>query len=382
MSIERRRALLFVLMGLSGLGCDPASSPAAEPADAGTDAAAEAGAEQPVGPPESAYSETPALLSEWNLFDDVTAQEPGARTLPYDVIAPLFSDYAAKRRFVYVPEGKTIGYDTTGRWRLPEGSILVKTFSYPRDTRAPEKGERLLETRLLVFTADEVVPHTYVWNEEQTEATRKIAGTRIASTWIDATGHERSNDYTVPNSNKCYDCHGKRGEADTLGLLTRQLDRDFAYAEGTENQLDHMFALGLLDRQPEPSAERQRLVDPFGHAALDLRARSYLDVNCSQCHKQGGDASASGMWLDWVSTGPEQHPSTWGVCKRPTSADGATCGREVDIVPGQPDMSIYMCRVESVDPKVQMPPLGRNLVHAEGVALLREWISSLEGNCL
>jgi Planctomycete cytochrome C len=142
-----------------------------------------------------------------------------------------------------------------------------------------------------------------------------------------------------------------------------------------------MFALGLLDHAPEASSARERLVDPFGAAPLDLRARAYLDVNCAQCHKQGGDASASGMWLDWASTAPERDEGTWGVCKRPTSADGATCEREVDIVPGEPDRSIYMCRVESSDPKVQMPPLGRNLVHAEGVALLRAWISSLSGAC-
>jgi uncharacterized repeat protein (TIGR03806 family) len=301
--------------------------------------------------------------------------------MPYDVIAPLFSDYTAKRRFLYLPEGAQIGYQPGELWKLPEGSILIKTFSYPHDARAPAKGERLLETRLLVFTRDEVVAHTYVWNAEQTDATRKVAGTRIATSWIDEAGEQRANDYTVPNTNKCFDCHGKRGVTDSLGLRTRQLDRDFAYDEGRENQLAHLERLGWLDRAPEPYDQRERLVNPFGDAPLDQRARSYLDANCAQCHKQGGDASASGMWLDWRSTAPDKDRATWGVCKRPTSADGATCGRGVDIVPGQPDMSIYMCRLESTEAEVQMPPVGRNLVHAEGVALLRDWIASLEGSC-
>jgi hypothetical protein len=122
-------------------------------------------------------------------------------------------------------------------------------------------------------------------------------------------------------------------------------------------------------------------VDPFGEASLSERARSYLDANCSHCHGKGGDASASGMWLGWFDTAPEQDPTRWGVCKRPTSAAGATCEREVDIVPGEPDKSIYLCRLESDEPKVQMPPLGRNLEHAEGVALLRAWIEQLEGSC-
>jgi uncharacterized repeat protein (TIGR03806 family) len=377
---------LIFLVAATGFACggDATTSGGDAGVDAGGDDAGEADAESelPVGPPSSAYADPPAQLSAWNLFEDASAQRPGARTLPYGVIAPLFSDYTQKRRFIYVPEGKTIGYEPSRLWKLPEGSVLIKTFSYPLDERSPEQGERLLETRLLVFNADEVVAHTYVWNAEQTEATRKLAGARIAATWTDAEGKARANDYTVPNANKCFDCHGKRGETDSLGLRTRQLERSYAYAEGSENQIDHMFALGLLDRAPEPSNARERLVDPFGDAALDLRARSYLDTNCSQCHKQGGDASASGMWLDWLSTAPEQDSAMWGVCKRPTSADGATCERSVDIVPGQPDKSIYMCRVESTDPKVQMPPLGRNLVHAEGVALLRAWISALPGACL
>jgi uncharacterized repeat protein (TIGR03806 family) len=320
-----------------------------------------------VGPPPSAYVDPPETLEAWNLFLDAKTQTPGPRTLPYDVISPLFSDYTLKRRFVYLPEGKTLGYEPTDLWHLPEGSVLIKTFSYPYDLRDPSKGERLLETRLLVFTREGVVPHTYVWDEEQREATRKVAGKTIPSEWVHTDGERRRNDYQVPNTNQCFDCHGKPEVVNTLGLRTRQLDREYDYGGVVRNQIDHLHELGWLDRAPEPPAARQRLVDPWGTASLSERARAYLDSNCSHCHKQSGDASASGMWLEWEQTTEHQNPVTWGVCKKPTSAAGATCGREVDIVPGEPDASIYMCRVESTEPDVQMPPLGRNLVHDEGV---------------
>ena len=326
-----------------------------------------------VGPPASAYLNPPSTLDGWNLFDDAPAQEPGPRTYPYEVIAPLFSDYALKRRFVYMPEGATIGYDPESFWTLPEGSILIKTFSYPGDQRDPGAGERLLETRLLVFSEGEVQTQIYVWDEAQRKAVRKVAGAKLPVEWTHFDGSTRTNDYLVPNSNQCLDCHGKRGQTHTLGLVTRQLDRD--------DQIEHFEALGLFDRTPEPYAERDRLVNPFGDAPLSLRARSYLDANCSQCHMQGGDATESGMWIDWKHTGPDEAPTRWGVCKRPTSAGGATCGNEVDIAPGEPERSIYMCRVKSTDSKVQMPPLGRNLVHEEAVGLLREWIASLDGDC-
>jgi hypothetical protein len=40
-----------------------------------------------------------------------------------------------------------------------------------------------------------------------------------------------------------------------------------------------------------------------------------------------------------------------------------------------------MFRLESVEPDIRMPELGRNLVDAEGAALVRAWIASLPGSC-
>jgi uncharacterized repeat protein (TIGR03806 family) len=353
-------ALLLLL--LCGTACD------SEPADTPPDAQV-----ADIGPPASAYKSPPSTLEGWNLFEDTRAQQPGPRTYPYEVIAPLFADYALKYRFVYLPEGTTIGYDPDELWSLPEGSILVKTFSYPQDQREPEASVRLLETRLLVFTGGDVQVHTYVWDAAQRQNVRKVAGAKLPVEWTHFDGSSRSNDYLVPNTNECMDCHGKRGQTHALGLRTRQFDH--------ASQIDDFANQGLFDRTPEPYAERDRLVDPFGDATLSERARSYLDSNCSQCHTQGGDASESGLWIDWEHTAPDQPPVQWGVCKHPTSAGGATCGHEVDIAPGEPERSIFMCRMESTDSKIQMPPLGRNLLDDEAVKLLHDWIASLDGDC-
>lgn len=40
-----------------------------------------------------------------------------------------------------------------------------------------------------------------------------------------------------------------------------------------------------------------------------------------------------------------------------------------------------MYRIQSIDPGVMMPELGRTMVHEEGVAVVREWIASLQTNC-
>ena len=48
------------------------------------------------------------------------------------------------------------------------------------------------------------------------------------------------------------------------------------------------------------------------------------------------------------------------------------------IAPGAPDQSFLLYRLASDDPGIMMPELGRGLVHEEGVALIREWIASLD----
>ncbi len=309
-------------------------------------------------------------LSEWHLFADLQDQTPAERVEPFEVIAPLYSDETLKYRFIHLPDGATIGYEPTALWRFPVGSILVKTFAYPVDARDPALGRRLLETRLLVREASGWAAHTYVYDETGKDALRKPTGTTIDVSWIDESGAERQNAYGVPNTNQCQECHGEGDAQDTLGGRTRQRDRD--------GQIERFAELGWLDAAPEPPAERQRLVDPFGNAPLLDRARSYLDSNCAACHAEGvAGASQSGLWLDWEHTDASGDPVDWGVCKTPTSAGGATCGLTYDVVPGQPEQSILICRVESREPKVQMPPLGTKIADQRGAALLREWIAGM-----
>ena len=50
----------------------------------------------------------------------------------------------------------------------------------------------------------------------------------------------------------------------------------------------------------------------------------------------------------------------------------------VDIVPGKATESIIWYRMQTTDPGERMPELGRNLVHKEGVALIKEWIDQMK----
>ena len=266
---------------------------------------------------------------------------------------------------------------------LSEGTILVKTFLY---SRALKEGEdqaapRLLETRLLVRGEDRWHGHTYVYEDGNDDAVRVVAGRRIDVRFVDEQGQARENRYAVPNTNQCGECHGKAERLDTLGGMTRQWNR--RAPDVGDNQIERLIELGWLEGA-EPENDRELLVDPFGDAPLGERMRAYVDANCGHCHNDDEEAGddGSGLWLRYGLTDPADDPlATLGICKMPQSAGGATCGHVLDVVPGMPDSSIMMCRMESELPKVQMPPVGRNLRDQRGVDLLRDWIASLEGNC-
>src|SRR5262249_16931613 len=132
---------------------------------------------------------------------------------------------------------------------------------------------------------------------------------------------------------------------------------------------------GYLRGSPDPSVVPRvaRWNDPSS-GSLPERALAYLDNNCAHCHQPGGTAGYTGVDFRWGHF----DAARLGVCKHPNSA-GNMGERRYDLVPGQPDDSILIYRLESTAPKIMMPQIGRAVVHAEGVALLRDWVTSLEG---
>jgi hypothetical protein len=158
------------------------------------------------------------------------------------------------------------------------------------------------------------------------------------------------------------------------------------------NQIDQLYELGMLLPEPPPDPEdRTTYVNPVAHTEIcqtpecfHEAARAYFSSNCSQCHAPDGEAAGSGLYLDYASMSPDPPPTaeqfkTWGVCKLPTSAGGVrNCPEgEVDIVPGNPDASILLCRMNSVTPGEMMAPLGRTEVDENGLNVIRQWIANL-----
>ncbi len=316
----------------------------------------------------------PPHLSDWGLFADAAAQVPAEGVIPYEVISPLFSDYANKHRFIRLPEGGQITYTAGGDdFEYPIGTVLVKTFGYLHDLRDPSAGERLVETRLMVREDDgRWHPYVYLWNDDMSGADLMQVGARVDVEWIHSDGEMRTLRYRVPNAVQCRNCHGGRDETSPIGPRGEQLDRDNDFGDGPENQIDHMVNLGLFANDVPAFDARQRLADPMGDGPLYDRGRAYLDANCSHCHNERGPASQSGLWLGAHIDDEDR----LGFCKVPAAA-GDTGGRHWDVVPSAPDDSLMIYRMSSEVPGTKMPELPALLSHTEGVALMREWIGAL-----
>ena len=340
-------------------------------------------------------SGNPGLLSDWgqiaaNGKELVLAD----RTIIYDLNSALFSDYALKLRTIYLPKGQPATYHETDTFDFPVGTVITKTFYYPRGSadgkvRKPDtdpslasktldiRDYLLLETRVLARREEGWIALPYVWNESQTNAELKRIGDIKRLTLEDEKG-ETSFAYLVPNSNQCAGCHATNNttrEIEPIGPKARHLNKDFTYAFGVENQLAYWLNNGVLDKFP-PNAPRAVNWADSSESVSD-RTRAYLDINCAHCHNQVGPADTSGLHLEpSTEMGPEL-----GLCKPPIAAGTGTGGRLFGIVPGEPDQSIFVYRTASTDPAVMMPELGRALAHEEGVALLEAWISEMEGGC-
>ncbi len=201
-------------------------------------------------------------LSEYGFFQGAIAdQQPAAGILPYDLNTPLFSDYAQKLRFVQLPEGTSATYREREVLDFPVGTVLIKTFYYPKDFRKPQKGRTLLETRLLLHEAEGWYALPYVWNDEQTEATLKVTGGTTDISWVHTDGKKRTLAYSIPNMNQCKGCHVKNQAIQPIGPSVRQLNRSYYYAEGEQNQLQKWQSVGYLDELPPPTIS---LAWPFG----------------------------------------------------------------------------------------------------------------------
>ena len=289
---------------------------------------------------------TPTSLLATKCWDLAAPSGLPAGAIAYDVTTPLWSDGAAKERFVVVPRGAKITARADGDLVFPVGTVAVKTFAVD--------GKRV-ETRLFVqHDIEDWTGYSYAWNEAGTDA-ELVQGNRVAQL---AGGKS----WYFPSSADCTACHTPAAGY-TLGLEAKQLaGRGDALARLEESlaaPIDHA-ALGALVP-----------VDAPPPATAEARARSYLHSNCSSCHREG---SATGTVVD-LDLRSDTPLAKTGLCREPQAgALGITDARIV--APMDPARSVLLARMRSLDER-RMPKLASRVVDEAGVATVEAWIKTL-----
>lgn len=309
------------------------------------------------------------LLSEYNFFEGNLKEfniNKEAKILPYDLNTPLFSDYASKRRFIYVPEGQIISYKEKETLEFPIGSVLIKHFYY----NLPGGIEKNIETRLLIKRENEWQNETYKWNEEETDATRTVVG-GFKSLDVLVNGGLQNINYLIPNSNECKNCHSDKGKIMPIGPIVENLNKNYLYETGEKNQVQKWIDEGILSSATSSNIPKWPMMDDLSESLND-RARAYLHVNCASCHNIDGSAANSGLYLDYYDT----DSLNLGYFKTPVAAGSGSGGFNYVIHLGNADESILLFRMITNVPDQRMPEIGRSISHDEGVALIRAWINA------
>lgn len=313
----------------------------------------------PTDKPEDAFKNWPVKLSETGLFASIEKRIPAEGLIPYEVNAPLWSDNAEKSRFFVLPEGKSLGFRSTGSWDVPVGATIVKNFKITIDRK-----EWILETRLIKRTDDGWEAATYVWDRYGNDAKLLPNGKQV-----EIGGLRTRQSWHAPSSSECASCHVDAAGY-VLGLSTAQLNRESA--GGKSNQILDWARKGIVDLPADVNLKTaNQFCSPYGEEAEpETRARVWLDVNCAMCHQPRGPGNAN---IDLRYATSLEGTGTIGV--RPAQGDLGIVGAKL-IAPGHPERSLMLHRVKTLN-EGRMPMIGSNRVDEKAVKLLHEWIRAM-----
>lgn len=298
--------------------------------------------------------------------------KPAVGLLLYKPASELFTDYAKKSRYVWMPKNTKATYVSDHQvLELPVGAVLIKNFFY--NNVAPSNTTRIIETRLMIRKETGWIFAEYVWNEEQTDAVLQMTGSTTPVTWTDENNITRSITYKIPKDTECLACHNIAQTVVPIGIKPQNLNFNLTYRNSTTLQLTKWVESGYLE--PNFPAVTQSTINYQDQSKpIDLRMRSFVDMNCAHCHRDGGYANRFALRFQFNKTNVL---SNMGVCVSPNHFMPGFSGELV--TPGDINRSILYARVSTNDPNYRMPFLGRSIVHQEAVDLVTQWINSLEG---
>jgi hypothetical protein len=259
----------------------------------------------------------PLTLTDTGCFVDVPGRVPAPGLIPFEINSPLWSDGAAKRRFLVLPGEETIGFTEHGAWQMPVGTILIKEFLLELVVGDP-KSIRPMETRFLVHRgADVWEGFSFQWNDAATEAMLLPDRSTTVDYAVEDGGVVVTHTHSFPSRGECVRCHNAAAGR-VLGLQTGQLNRLHDYGSVVDNQLAALDAIGRFgDPLPDPPDDLFVLPEPTDDALpIESRVRSYYHANCSHCHRPDGERPNQDFRYETALAGS-------GLCDLLTPGDSA-----------------------------------------------------------
>jgi uncharacterized repeat protein (TIGR03806 family) len=317
--------------------------------------------------------QAPPLLSQTGIFASLKDLVPNSGIIPYDVISPLWSDGAQKRRWLAPLPEETIQFSAAGEWTFPAGTMFVKHFELPVDDANPHLTKRL-ETRLLVVDGTgNGFGVTYKWRPDNSDADL-LANNFSETLSIKTPTGVRTQTWYYPSRADCLTCHTASAKF-VLGVKTRQLNCDYTYPNTgiTDNQLRTWNYLGLLS--PElgedqiPHYSRLAVLGDT-RTTVEERARSYLDANCAHCHRPGNTLRAT------FDARYDTPLSAQALINAATVSDSLSVVDPRVIAPRDPMRSMLLLRMKRSD-NYRMPPLAMSVHDESALGLLQQWIENL-----
>ncbi|KAA6174268.1 hypothetical protein F3K50_12415 [Pseudomonas marginalis] len=290
-------------------------------------------------------------LSEHGLFQGKLSElVPVDEATIVDIASPLFTDYADKQRLLTLPKGKRMkgnGSDLPG---FPEGTVIAKTFFYPRSITGGTVSRLIVETRLLIKNGSQWSAATYKWNDTQDEAYLLQNSATVPIAFMDDKGRNRKINYRIPSGADCFACHRQRDQLVPLGMKLRNMNIEVRRDHALINQLEYLQRSQKLDIAPHEVVSRTPDYTAES-TTLEERAKAYLDSNCAHCHRPKGTARFTRLDLTYEETADRTvaHEKRQEIARRMTMSGPQ-----------------------------HMPQIGTTIAHEEGIQLIIEYLNDID----
>lgn len=224
----------------------------------------------------------PDTLAGTGLCLDAACTQISPDVIEYEPQYVLWADTATKRRWIFIPPGKTIDTTDMNHWVFPAGTKIWKEFT--RD------GIRV-ETRYIAKLTDDpedpddvTTPWFYLTYQWNSSAADPLGDSTTAVT----SGVQNANGtmHDIPSRQACKGCHERVKPGRVLGFSAMSLD--FHQTKPGILDLDGAIAANLLSAPPAGAAS-PHFPFPADANADDVAAAGYVHANCSHCHNPSSD---------------------------------------------------------------------------------------------